>query len=237
VLLNSDDALIVDNYSRFAQDKKIEWYSAKNNELSKITVDNIHTDIQNLSLNFDLNLGKDDIVTLSSKILADYIIGYIQAAFILGKELEMSDAELRIGVSKIKPVEHRLEAKRVDGDVIIIDDTYNGNSDGIKTGIELLSKFEGRRKVYITPGLVETGSLTESIHLEIGRQLSEVADLVVLTKNSATPFIEKGLLDAGFNKENIIWFETSKETYSSLNTFVKPGDVVMMQNDWSDNYS
>jgi UDP-N-acetylmuramyl pentapeptide synthase len=121
--------------------------------------------------------------------------------------------------------------------IILIDDTYNGNSNGIHEGIKLLEKFKGRRKVYITPGLVETGSLSESIHLEIGAELSSVANLVVLIKNSVTPFIEKGLLENGFDKENIIWFDDAKTTYSSLRSFVKEGDVVMMQNDWSDNYS
>lgn len=242
VLLNADDALTVENYKRFAKDKKIVWFSSKNSELSEYKVKKVTLDQNKLELNFVIDSPKkegihDGIIDFHTKFLAEYIIGNIIAAMIVASELGLRDTEVRLGVSQLKPVEHRLEASMLTDNIVLIDDTYNGNSNGIQEGINLLKKFDGRRKVYITPGLVETGDLSESIHLEIGARLAKVADLVVLIKNSVTPFIEKGLVDAGFNVENIIWFDDAKTTYSSLRNFVKEGDVVMMQNDWSDNYS
>lgn len=237
VLLNADDELTVSNYERFESDKTIQWFSSKNNKLSRYKVENVDLDMKNLGLNFEVrDLEFDSMLIFKTKFLAEYAIGNVIASLIIGRELGMNDNQIKIGANKIKPVEHRLEPSMLSDDILLIDDTYNGNSDGIKEGISLLKKFKNRRKVYITPGLVETGELSEDIHLEIGKQLSSVADIVVLIRNSVTEFIEKGLLESGFNKENIIWFENGKETYSSLRTFVKGGDVVMMQNDWSDNY-
>lgn len=238
VLLNADDELTLKNYKRFIKNNKIEWYSSSQSSLSNFRVESSELNTKQLGLNFTLkDLDFDREISFKTGFLAEYVIGNVVAGLIVGKFLGMNENEIKLGVSKIKPVEHRLEPSMLDSDIILIDDTYNGNSNGIKEGLKLLSKFSGRRKVYITPGLVETGDLTREIHLDIGKNLSEVADLVVLTRNSVTPFIEEGLIKSGFSKDKIIWFNSSKETYSNLRSFIKQGDVVLMQNDWSDNYS
>lgn len=185
---------------------------------------------------FELNGEKTSIGTVRTSVLGEYIKGMINGSVIIAKMLGMTDGEIRLGITKIKPVEHRLQVIRRENNVLVIDDTYNGNSDGIKEGIALLKRFEDRRKVYVTPGLAETGDLKEPIHEEIGRQLSEVADYVILIRNSVTPFIYKGLVESGFDTKKIKWFETAKETYDNLWKEVQQDDVVLMQNDWSDNY-
>lgn len=238
ILLNADDELTLKNYKRFIKDKKIEWFTSSQSSLSNFRVESSQLNTSQLGLNFTLkDLDFDREISFKTGFLAEYVIGNVIAGLIIGKSLGMNENEIKLGVSKIKPVEHRLEPSLLDSDIILIDDTYNGNSNGIKEGLKLLSKFSGRRKVYVTPGLVETGELTRDIHLEIGKDLAGIADLVVLTRNSVTPFIEEGLLKSGFKKENIIWFNSSKETYSNLRSFINHGDVVLMQNDWSDNYS
>lgn len=61
-------------------------------------------------------------------------------------------------------------------------------------------------------------------------------DLVILVKNSVTPDIEEGLINAGFNKNNIIWFDSMMEAQNNLGSILRSGDVVLFQNDWPDNY-
>ena len=212
VLLNADDELVLKNYKRFNKDRNIQWFSSKSNALSRYKVDESELDIKNLGLNFTI---KDDELDrnliFKTKFLAEYVIGNVIAGLIIGRELGMNDNEIKSGVSRIKPVEHRLEPSMLSEDIILIDDTYNGNSDGIREGINLLKKFKNKRKVYITPGLVETGSLAEEIHLEIGRQLAEVADLVVLLGNRVFRFLEKGFLNSPLVKAKFYWSTIGKK--------------------------
>ncbi|MFS8130766.1 MAG: Mur ligase family protein [Candidatus Dojkabacteria bacterium] len=231
VVLNGLDKLTVENYERFTEGKKVEWYNSKK---SKFEIVSSKLDTEKLVRKIEI---KTPNTTLSAQtvIIAEYICGNIIASMIVGTELGMSEQQIKLGVTQLKPAPHRLEVKRT-GNITIIDDTYNGNSDGIKAGIKLLSQFKNNRKVYVTPGLVETGDMKEEIHLEIGKELAKVADLVILTENSATPFIAEGLKKNGFNTDKIIWYKTSKETYEKLRENLKSGDVVLMQNDWSDNY-
>ncbi len=166
-----------------------------------------------------------------SKLLGNYGLGVVNACVIIAKELGLTESEIRAGVEGIKPIPHRLQLIEGGGDVTVIDDSYNGTPDGVREAIRVLGGFVGRRKVYVTPGLVEMGSRKEEVHREIGRQLVKVADLVILIKNSVTHFIGVEL-----RPDQVVWFNSAVEAHSKLKEILKPGDVVMFQNDWPDNY-
>lgn len=237
VILNADDRLIIDNYKNHVKDNKVIFYSARNNTLCDYKTSEYKFSEQGYGQEFDLHKNNEFIGKIKTQVLAEYIIGNIICGFILGDIFKISVSKLRFAATLIKPVEHRLQPIfNKESNILVIDDTYNGNSDGIYEGINLLNKFNQRRKVYVTPGLVETGDLTEAIHLDIGQKLAKVADKVILVKNSVTGFIAKGLLDNGFSEDNIVWYANSKIIWEEFNKEIANGDVVLLQNDWSDNY-
>ena len=119
----------------------------------------------------------------------------------------------------------------------IIDDTYNGNVDGIKAGTELLNELIAKRKIYVTPGLVDQGRETKAVHLKVGQLIARAQpDSVVLMQNSVTGFIQEGLKEGGFKGE-LKLVSDPLGFYSNLESFVAAGDLVLMQNDWTDNYA
>ena len=160
----------------------------------------------------------------------------IRACVQVGTYLGLNSAQIREGISQIKPVPHRLQPISAAGDVLVIDDSYNGNPAGVREAISVLNKFTNRRKVFITPGLVEMSEKTQQIHEEVGRLLGQAADLVILIRNSVTPYIAEGLKSTNFSERNLRWFETAQEAHASMVDIIRPGDVVLFQNDWPDNY-
>ncbi len=164
-----------------------------------------------------------------------HTVGVTAAAISIADTLGLSTKQIEAGVAKIKPFEHRMEPKKAHG-AWIIDDTYNGNSDGVKAGLSLLKDSKAKRRIYVTPGLVEQGSKTQQVHQAIGRQAAESADMVVWMKNSVTDFIVSGLEHAKFKGELLI-IDDPLDFYTNLEHFVAAGDVVLMQNDWTDNYA
>ena len=172
---------------------------------------------------------------VQSKLLGLHNVGPIAAAADIASRLGLSGEEIRHGISHTKPFEHRLQP-RVDGGVTMIDDSYNGNPDGARVAIEFLKGLEGHRRWYVTPGLVETGTSKEEVHKAIARELAEAKiEKVVLIRDSVTPFIEQGLKERGFSGE-IIWFDDALAAYRALPTMTVAGDVVLIQNDWPDQY-
>jgi hypothetical protein len=55
-------------------------------------------------------------------------------------------------------------------------------------------------------------------------------------QNSVSTFIEQGLHDAHFAGQLQIVTDPVR-FYTNLDQFVAAGDVVLMQNDWTDNYA
>lgn len=194
-------------------------------------VSDIHTTIQ--GTHFTLTKGKKRI-KVESQLLGEHHVGLLAAVVAIADDLGMSMAQIEAGLAKTKPFEHRMQPYKLAG-AWVIDDTYNGNSEGVEAGLKLLKGLEAKRRIYVTPGLVEQGDQTHDIHQKIGEQIAKAADVAVLMQNSTTQDIMRGLEKAGF-KGKVQVVADPLTFYTHLEYFVAAGDVVLMQNDWTDNY-
>ena len=232
VLLNQDDKNVVGNYKKFIQpQQKAEFYGVKSEEVrGKVGEEGLGWEME------IANVGKAFV-----KLLGEYALADVDAAVKIAKKLGASGSDIIAGLQMIRPVEHRLQPIKSAGDILVIDDAYNGNPEGVAEAIKVLSRFTNRRKIFITPGLVEMGSSAAEVHREIGRQLAGVADVVILIRDSVTSYIEEGMREISniqypISKPAIIWFNTAQDAHAGLAGIVKSGDVVLFQNDWGDQY-
>lgn len=172
---------------------------------------------------------------LHSELLGRHQVGPLAFAAALAAEFGLSKKDIKAGIAKTTPFDHRMQPYPLNG-AWIIDDTYNGNIEGIRAGTTLLQELPGKRKIYVTPGLVDQGKQSAAIHHEMGQIIAKAhPDIVVLMKHSVTKHIRKGLEDAHFKGEVIVE-DDPLNFYTNLNLFVATGDLVVMQNDWPDNY-
>lgn len=172
---------------------------------------------------------------LHSRLLGRHNVGPLSLAAALAADFGMADKVITSAIAKTTPFEHRMQPYQLSG-AWIIDDTYNGNIEGISAGTELLRELPAKRKLYVTPGLVDQGTETQAVHEEMGRLIAaSEADLVILMQNSVTEYIEAGLKKAQYQGEVMI-NPDPLNFYTHLGQFVAAGDLVLMQNDWPDNY-
>ncbi len=219
LVLNGKDKNIKNNYKKFLSDQAAYLYSAKG------------------KAEFNEDAPGFIYQKMFFPILGQYNLDKIDGVIHIAKKLDLTDKELQNGLKKIKTPAHRLQpVLNREKNILVIDDSYNGNPDGVEEAVKTLSLFKKRRKIFVTPGLVEMGSKSEDVHQRIGKRLNDVIDIAILIKNSVTPDIEKGLIMTGFDKNNIIWFDSMMEAQNSLGSILRSGDVVLFQNDWPDNY-
>ena len=219
LLLNGKDKHIKNNYKKFILNQEVYFYLSKG------------------KIEFNEDAPGFIYQKLFFPVLGQYNLDKIDGVIYLAKKLGLTLQEIESGLKKIKTPAHRLQPiLNREKNILIIDDSYNGNPDGVEEAIKTLSLFKKRRKIFVTPGLVEIGNKSRDVHQRIGKRLNDVVDLVILVKNSVTPDIEEGLINAGFNKNNIIWFDSMMEAQNNLGSILRSGDVVLFQNDWPDNY-
>lgn len=201
--------------------------------VKKALISNIKIDYQGTS--FDLTIGKNKL-NVKTKLLGKHNVGPIALSIIIGKQFNIPDKKLLKNISSVEAYEHRMQPRHLNG-AWIIDDTYNGNIEGMRVGLELLKKLPAKRKIYVTPGLVDQGPETESVHKELGQLIANAnPDKLVLMQNSVTNIITDSLKNFDFKGELHIEVNPLR-FYSNLDQFLAKGDLVLMQNDWTDNYN
>ena len=184
-------------------------------------------------LNFKMKKGSKTL-HLRSQLLGKHQVAPLALAAALAEGLGLTNQQIEKGIAKVPAFEHRMRPYQISG-AWIIDDTYNGNIEGMKAGLALLKELPAKRKIYITPGLVDQGKDKQKIHIELGKAITKAApDQVVLIKHSVTDAIVKGL--EGYEGQLIIE-DDPLDFYTNLDKFVAAGDLVLMQNDWPDNYN
>ena len=171
-----------------------------------------------------------------TKLLGDHNVYNILAGLAFGYEFGISISDLQQAVKGVKPVEHRLELKRLNN-FYQIDDAYNSNPIGAANAVKVLGMMPGV-KVVVTPGMIELGEKEAEYNKTFGEQIAEVADYAVLIGENRTKPIKEGLLAKGFDKDKIVVFNDVRDAYPFIGELAKKKDVyALFENDLPDTYN
>lgn len=185
---------------------------------------------------FKLHIGKD-VLECYTKVLGKHNIVNILLCIPLCIKLGLTLDQIKQGIEKISPVDHRLQLIKSENDVLVLDDAYNASIEGSKRALEVLSMFKDRRKIVITPGLVELGNLERLANFNFGKDIAKVADLVVIVNKTHYLAIREGLIEGGFDESNIFEAETFETAQAVLKDIVCAKDIILWENDLPDNYT
>ncbi|HEY8873444.1 MAG TPA: UDP-N-acetylmuramoyl-tripeptide--D-alanyl-D-alanine ligase [Stellaceae bacterium] len=161
--------------------------------------------------------------------------GNIALAFAAACSLGLSPADVALSLKSTPQIPHRLEVKRQGDGTIVIDDAYNSNPVGFASALGLLDALArpGGRRILVTPGMAELGSVHEAEHTRIGRLAGAHADvLVAVAPHRVAPLI------AGFSEaapeRTIVSCATFADARSWLDSNLAGNDVVLIENDLPD---
>ncbi len=182
---------------------------------------------------FSLTINKNSY-NCKTMLLGEHNIENILLCVQFAKILGLSDEQILFGIAELKPIPHRLELIKTDSN-IILDDSYNASVDGSSMALKTLKNF-GKRRIVITPGLVELGEKEKEENTNFGKKIAEVADIVVIVNKQNFEAIKQGLNEKGFKDENIYQATTLEQAKILMKDFIKKDDAILFENDLPDNY-
>lgn len=185
---------------------------------------------------FTLNIKGEKPVECNTVLLGKHAVSNICLAAAVAYKIGLTPEEIATGVNRIQSIMHRLELRPNNKNIVIIDDSYNSNEDGIKAAMEVLSTFKGR-KIVLTPGLVELGKMENVLNFEFGQTLAKHADLVFVIGKHNAEMLVSGLIEGGMPREQIKFAKNLNKGNEELNKILTEGDVVLFENDLPDNYN
>jgi UDP-N-acetylmuramoyl-tripeptide--D-alanyl-D-alanine ligase len=169
---------------------------------------------------FTIKIGRKN-VEFETKLLGSFnavnLAACVHTALYLGLKIE----EIQEAIGTLKSVEHRLQ--RIDaGGKIILDDSFNGNFEGMKSSYELVKMHNGR-KVLVTPGIVES---TKDENERLAKIMDGIFDIVIITGSVNADTLDNTIIRA----HKIVLSDKSQlETVLAQNTRV--GDLILFSND------
>ena len=200
-----------------------------------LTVTNVYISLSGSDFDIIYPDGESQAVHLS--LLGRSAIANTAAAVAMADRLGVPRADIARTLATLSHIRHRLEPTHHENGVTVIDDAYNSNPIGARNALELLSLATGGRRVLVTPGMIELGVMEEEANYEFGRQAAEACDLAVLIGVKRVQPIRDGLLSAGFPEPDIWVYPTLTEALEKLQTYLKPGDTMLLENDLPDQYA
>ncbi|MCT7540106.1 Mur ligase family protein [Aliarcobacter cryaerophilus] len=182
---------------------------------------NLHIVKSNLDgLWFDMELnGK--VEHFYAPILGSFNAINLAAVVLVATHLGMSVLEINEALTTLPQVEHRLQKIEANGK-IIIDDSFNGNLEGMLEAINISSNYNGR-KVIITPGLVES---TDSANILLAKEIDKVFDFVIITGT-----LNANILKANINEDKVFVLKDKTMLETTLARTTKSGDLILFAND------
>ncbi len=170
---------------------------------------------------------------VTTKLLGAHIPELVCVCAAVAIECGVSADGIVKAVRAAAPVEHRLQLlSEPDADVIVIDDAYNSNPIGAKNALSVLGCFDVK-KVIITPGFVELGTIEKSANTELGKNIAEVCDHAFLIGTRAAD-IKKGAIEGGMNEADISVVSSRQEAVEALKS-ISDRKAVLFENDLPDN--
>jgi len=169
---------------------------------------------------FDLNIdGK--IEHFHAPILGSFNAINLTSVILMAKSLHMSIEEIKLALHNMKPVAHRLHLSKANGK-LILDDSYNGNLEGMLEAVQISSTYEGR-KVIITPGLVES---TMEANVEFAHAIDDVFDVIIITGD-----LNAKLFDKTITKHKPVFLSDKSKMQDILLEETQMGDLILFAND------
>ncbi len=169
---------------------------------------------------FDVMIdGKQEHFT--APILGSFNAVNLTAVILVAYELGMSIEEIKMAFKDLPQVEHRLQ-KIEAGGKIIIDDSFNGNLEGMLEAINICTHHQGR-KVIVTPGLVES---TSEANILLAKEISEKFDMAIITGE-----LNSHLLSSNISEAKVHILKNKAELESMLAVQTRAGDLILFAND------
>lgn len=177
----------------------------------------------------------NDSVAVSTRLLGRHSIGHVLAgiatALVTGRRL----SEMAAPVSALEPVEHRLQLIEGTGGITVIDDAFNSNPEGAAAALDVLESMSARRKIVVTPGIIELGPLQEQENERFGERAAAVADVVIVVAK-----VNRAAIVAGAQRvpdgAKVFAVDTLSQATAKFPELVGPGDVVLFENDLPDQF-
>ncbi len=171
-----------------------------------------------------------------TRLIGEFNISNLIPAIAVAIYLDVPMQSIKLAVSKIEQVEHRLSVKRTPGGITIIDDAFNSNPDGSRMALEVLREMKKGQRIIVTPGMIELGEKQWEYNNRFGKKIAGCADVAIIVGAYNRDAILEGLKEGEMPESKVVAVDTFADAQRYLSSIMKAGDTVLYENDLPDTF-
>jgi UDP-N-acetylmuramoyl-tripeptide--D-alanyl-D-alanine ligase len=125
-----------------------------------------------------------------------------------------------------QPVDQRLRPV-VRGGVTYLMDGYNSNPTGFAAALEVAAQLPAQKRYLMTPGMIELGEIQERENRAMAQRASACCDTIFFVGETNR---------SAWAHDRVVYCRDRESAYKALEERLKPGDLVLIENDLPDLY-
>ncbi len=239
-VIQNDGQIIVDykvlkfDYAKTMKDENIgKFISTGDSGMADLVVEETRQTPRGL----DIRLRWDDgTYVMLVPLYGVHHVDNIAASFAMACTLGIAPESVVRAMESVPQIPHRLQVKpKQHNGSTFIDDAYNSNPSGFQSALDLLEILgKDKRKILVTPGIVELGRAHNEVHKAIGNYAVAKCDVaLVVNPKRIQSFVKAYRFNGG---KDLHEFDTFDDAQRWLVENLNENDVVLIENDLPDIY-
>jgi UDP-N-acetylmuramoyl-tripeptide--D-alanyl-D-alanine ligase len=179
----------------------------------------------------------DEAYHLRSHLYGRHQASNLALAFAAACELGFPPQDAISAIASTPQISHRLEVNRQGTGQVVIDDAYNSNPAGFASALEVLDVVRNGsgRRILVTPGMVELGTLHDEAHSKAGLKAAKHVDVLLAVLPGRIATFLKAFREAN-PQASVIECATFADARQWMQENLQATDVVLLENDLPDLY-
>lgn len=225
VLINNDNDLL-ENWGKKELKHKVYTYGIEND--STYMAKNITT----LESSSKLEING---IKVSVPIGGIHFVYNAVCAFAVGDMLNIEKEKIVKGISDFKLTAKRMDTEIINGNIKVINDSYNASYDSMKSALEVMKNTKATRKIAILGDMLELGKYAKELHEKVGEEVvKNKIDILITIGENAKNIANKA---KEHKMENVYMFDGIEEAIEYIKKTTKCGDLILLKASNSMNFS
>lgn len=182
--------------------------------------------VQPEKLSFSVQTAKEK-QHFSLSLLGGFHVSNLLAAITVAQTFGMTLTEIAEALKNITASEHTMAPYHHSSGVLIIDDTYSANPDGVLGALKHLKTIPRTYKVLVMMPMIELGSAANDAHRRVGEAMGQSCDLVIMTQKNFGRTLQK---TSQLSHQKFIFLSSPKAILDALTPYLNTNSVILLEN-------
>ncbi len=171
--------------------------------------------------------------TLASHLLGEHSLQTMLAAYAVGRHVGISSDEIATALRTLIPMSGRLTALASVQNAMLLDDTHNATPASVSAGLSTLHTLPAARRIAVLGDMLSLGDFTVEAHREMGREVAQYADYLVVKGEYAT-LVAESAQQAGLSASHITLTSTHEDAAQAVRTILAQSTTSSNDNELQD---